>query len=263
MRWSSPSTIATALPLHGLSPPKLSLHKKFSTEIQGSQDKGKETINGVECDRVTLTERLQTPIPGLRFLYYLPRKFVATFKDREGSPQMTVDFSEDWNLAAALEESVFAFDSTEGRGEDIMVTVDDANATTRRAERNDCDIQSASRLVLLVMLGVASHATVVRAQRTVYGCARPHHGGRRPTARGRGRAGAAGGGRRPGPCGGAIAGGGHRGQTGPDTGLSRWVALATTTSVAFTIGRRSIRAAPATSACTCDSMAPAPRSGVA
>jgi hypothetical protein len=59
--------------------------KKFSTQIQGSQHEGKETLNGV------------------------PRKFVTTFKDREGSPQLTVDFS-DWNLAAQLADSDFVFD---------------------------------------------------------------------------------------------------------------------------------------------------------
>ncbi len=59
---------------------------------------------------------------------HLPRKFVATFKDREGSPQLTVDFS-DWNLAATLEESTFVFDPPRDAEKIVMTTVDEANAS--------------------------------------------------------------------------------------------------------------------------------------
>ena len=118
---------------YGFTPPLAEFilndpHKKFSTEIQGSQYKGKETINGVECDRVTLTGEIADADLWIAIADHLPRKFVATFKDREGSPQMTVDFS-DWNLAAALEESVFAFDPPKDAEKILMVTVEDANAT--------------------------------------------------------------------------------------------------------------------------------------
>jgi hypothetical protein len=101
---------------------------KFATQIQGSQYKGKETLDGVECDRVTLAGEVADADVWIAIADHLPRKFVATFKDREGSPQLKVDFS-DWNLTATLEESVFVFDPPKDAEKIDMAPVDDANAS--------------------------------------------------------------------------------------------------------------------------------------
>ena len=118
---------------YGFTPPLAEFilndpHKKFTTEIQGSQYKGRETINGVDCDRVTLTGEIADADVWIAIADHLPRKFVATFKDREGSPQLTVDFS-DWNLAATLEESTFVFDPPRDAEKIVMTPVDEANAS--------------------------------------------------------------------------------------------------------------------------------------
>lgn len=118
---------------YGFTPPLAEFilndpQKKFSTQIQSSQHKGKETLNGVECDRVTLTGDIADADVWIAVADHLPRKFVATFKDREGSPQLTVDFS-DWNLAAKLEDSAFAFDPPKDAEKIDMAPVEDSNTS--------------------------------------------------------------------------------------------------------------------------------------
>ena len=92
-----------------------------------SQYKGLESLNGVECERVTLTGEIADADVWIAITDHLPRRFVATFKDREGGPQLKVDFS-DWNLAAKLEDSIFVFEPPQDAEKILMVTVDDANA---------------------------------------------------------------------------------------------------------------------------------------
>ena len=51
----------------------------------------------------------------------LPRKLVATFKDREDGPQLQADFS-DWNLAATLDYKFFTFVAPQDAESVEMVT---------------------------------------------------------------------------------------------------------------------------------------------
>jgi len=123
---------------YGFTPPLAEFilndpQKKFSTQIQGSQHKGKETLNGMECDRVTLTGEIADADIWIAVADHLPRKFVATFKDREGSPQLTVDFS-DWNLAAQLTDSDFVFDPPKDAEKIDMAPLEDANASDAKSE---------------------------------------------------------------------------------------------------------------------------------
>ena len=118
---------------YGFTPPLAEFilndpEKKLGTQIQGSQYKGRETLNGVECERVTLTGEIADADVWIAISDRLPRKFVATFKDREGSPQLTVDFS-DWNLAATLDESTFVFDPPKDAEKIEMAPIEDANAS--------------------------------------------------------------------------------------------------------------------------------------
>ena len=100
-------------------------YQKFATQIQSSVYKGKEAVNGVECDRLAFTGEIADADVWIAIADHLPRRFVATFKDRDGSPQLNVDFS-DWNLAATLDESSFVFDPPAGAEKIVMATVDDA-----------------------------------------------------------------------------------------------------------------------------------------
>jgi len=115
---------------YGFTPPLAEFalndpYQKFSAQIQSSVHKGKESINGVECDRLAFTGEIADADVWIAIADHLPRRLVATFKDRDGSPQLKVDFS-DWNLAATLEESSFVFDPPAGAEKIVMATIDDA-----------------------------------------------------------------------------------------------------------------------------------------
>jgi len=101
--------------------------KKFATQIQSSQYKGSEAVNGVECNHIALTGEVADADLWISIADHLPRRLVATFKDREGSPQLKVDFS-DWNLTPSLEASLFVFDPPKDAYKIAMRTSDDANA---------------------------------------------------------------------------------------------------------------------------------------
>jgi hypothetical protein len=123
---------------YGFTPPLAEFvlndsYRKFSTQIQSSAYHGKETVNGVECDRLTLAGEIADAELWISATDHLPRRFVATFKDREGRPQLKVDFSE-WNLEAKLEESLFVFQPPK-----------DAENVTMAATENVKPIEEAKR----------------------------------------------------------------------------------------------------------------------
>jgi hypothetical protein len=118
---------------YGFTPPLADFvvndpYQKFSTQIQSSLYQGKEAVNGVECDHLTLTGEIADADVWISIADHLPRRFVATFKDREGSPQLKVDFS-DWNLAATLEDSTFVFDPPAGAEKIVMASIEDVKAS--------------------------------------------------------------------------------------------------------------------------------------
>ena len=118
---------------YGFTPPLAEFvlnnpYQKFNTQIQRSAYRGKETIGGVECDHLTLTGEIADADVWISSVDHLPRRFVATFKDRAGSPQLKIDFSE-WNLAATLEESSFLFDPPKDAENIVMTAIDDVTAT--------------------------------------------------------------------------------------------------------------------------------------
>jgi len=80
----------------------------LSPRIKSKAYKGKETVDGVECHHLSLVGEMADSELWIGVADLLPRKLVATFKDREGGPQLQADFS-DWNLAATLDDNFFAF----------------------------------------------------------------------------------------------------------------------------------------------------------
>ena len=122
---------------YGFTPPLAEFvlndpYQKFSKQIQSSVYRGKETVNGVECDHLSLTGEIADADVWVSRADHLPQRFLATFKDRDGSPQLKVDFS-DWNLAATLEESAFTFDPPKDAARITMAAAEDVKPREDKA----------------------------------------------------------------------------------------------------------------------------------
>jgi hypothetical protein len=102
-------------------------YRRFSKQIQSSVYHSKETINGVECDYVTVTGEVADADVWVSSTDHLPRRFVATFKDREGKPQLRIDFSQ-WNLTAKLDDSLFVLNPPKGAEKITMLALADVKA---------------------------------------------------------------------------------------------------------------------------------------
>jgi hypothetical protein len=89
--------------------------------IKSQTYKGKETVSGVECHHLSLSGDVADSELWIGVGDLLPRKLVATFKNREGDPQFQADFS-DWNLAAALDDKFFTFVAPQDAESVEMVT---------------------------------------------------------------------------------------------------------------------------------------------
>lgn len=66
------------------------------------------TTDGVECHKLALKGKEADAELWIAVSDQLPRKLVATFKNREGNPQVRIDFLS-WNLAASLTAADFTF----------------------------------------------------------------------------------------------------------------------------------------------------------
>ena len=89
--------------------------------IKSQAYRGKEIVSGVECHHLSLGGEVADSELWIGVADLLPRKLVATFKDREGGPQLQADFS-DWNLAATLDDKFFAFVAPQDAESVEMVT---------------------------------------------------------------------------------------------------------------------------------------------
>jgi len=87
-----------------LSDPYGALSKQFKTRAY----KGTENIAGVECHHVSLSADEADSELWIGTADLMPRKLVASFKNREGNPQLQAVFSS-WNLAPTLDEKMFTF----------------------------------------------------------------------------------------------------------------------------------------------------------
>ena len=100
-----------------LSDPYAALGK----QIKSKSYKGKENIGGVECHHLSLVGDLADSELWIGAADLLPRKLIATFKDREGSPKLQADFS-NWNLTPTLDDKMFAFVAPKDAEKIEMVT---------------------------------------------------------------------------------------------------------------------------------------------
>lgn len=83
-------------------------YRSMSGQIKTRTYKGKESVAGVECHHLTLGGDEADSELWIGIGDLLPRKLVATFKEREGSPQLQAEFSS-WNLTPTLDDKIFTF----------------------------------------------------------------------------------------------------------------------------------------------------------
>lgn len=98
---------------YGFTPPLAEFilsdpYRALGQEIKSKAYKGKETVAGVDCHHLTLSGDMTDSELWIGIADLLPHKLVATFKNREGSPQLQAEFS-NWNLAPTLDDKIFAF----------------------------------------------------------------------------------------------------------------------------------------------------------
>jgi hypothetical protein len=98
---------------YGFTPPLAEFilsdpYKALGQHIKSKAYKGKENVAGVECHHLGLSGDVADSELWIGTADLLPRKLVATFKNREGSPKLQADFSS-WNTAPTLDDTMFAF----------------------------------------------------------------------------------------------------------------------------------------------------------
>src|SRR5580765_6708146 len=98
---------------YGFTPPLAEFilsdpYAALDNQIKSKAYKGKENIAGVDCHHLSLVGDVADSELWIGVADLLPRKLVATFKDREGNPKLQADFS-NWNLAPTLDDKLFAF----------------------------------------------------------------------------------------------------------------------------------------------------------
>jgi len=111
---------------YGFTPPLAEFilsdpYRGLSPRIKSQAYKGKETVGGIECHHLSLGGEMADSELWIGDADLLPRKLVATFKDREGAPQLQADFS-GWNLAATLDDKFFTFAPPQGAESVEMIT---------------------------------------------------------------------------------------------------------------------------------------------
>jgi hypothetical protein len=106
----------------------------LSPRIKSQAYKGKETVGGIECHHLSFGGQVADSELWIGVADLLPRKLMATFKDREGGPQLQADFS-DWNLAAALDDKFFNFAAPQGSESVEMVTEAQMKETAAKIAR--------------------------------------------------------------------------------------------------------------------------------
>ena len=111
---------------YGFTPPLAEFilsdtYRALDPQIKSKSYQGRENIAGVECHHLTLGGEAADSELWIGTADLLPRKLVATFKNREGSPQLKANFS-NWNLAATLDDKIFAFVAPKDADKVEMVT---------------------------------------------------------------------------------------------------------------------------------------------
>jgi len=121
---------------YGFTPPLVEFilsdpYQALSGQIKNKTYKAKESVAGVECHHLTLGGDVADSELWIGTADQLPRKLVATFKNRQGSPQLQVDFSS-WNLTPTLDDKIFAFTPPKDAEKIEMITEAQMQETAAR-----------------------------------------------------------------------------------------------------------------------------------
>jgi hypothetical protein len=124
---------------YGFTPPLAEFilsdtYRALAPQIKTRSYKGKENIAGVECHHLTFGGDEADSELWIGTADQLPRKLVATFKNREGSPKLQADFS-NWNLAPTLDDKIFSFVAPKDAEKVEMVTEEQMKETAAKAEK--------------------------------------------------------------------------------------------------------------------------------
>jgi hypothetical protein len=111
---------------YGFTPPLAEFilsnpYQALSGHINNKSYKGKESVAGVECHHLTLSGEEADSDLWIGTADLLPRKLVATFRNREGNPKLQAEFSS-WNLTPTIDEKMFAFVAPKDAEKIEMVT---------------------------------------------------------------------------------------------------------------------------------------------
>ena len=132
-------TVARINDAYGFTPPLAEFalsdpYASISLHIQSSSYKGVEIIDGVNCHHISATGELVDADIWVGANDHLPRRLVATFKDREGSPQMKADFTS-WDTAAKFGDETFTFSAPAGAEKIEMVSVEPSKAAEPKEQK--------------------------------------------------------------------------------------------------------------------------------
>jgi hypothetical protein len=125
--------------IYGFTPPlaEFTLSDPYASigkQIRDSSYKGLESINGVNCHHVSATGELADVDIWVAANDHLPRRLVATFNDREGSPQLRADFTE-WDMSAKFDNETFAFVPPAGAEKIEMVSLKTSDAAEPKEQK--------------------------------------------------------------------------------------------------------------------------------
>jgi hypothetical protein len=124
---------------YGFTPPLAEFilsdtYSALSRHIKSNVYKGKENVAGIECHHLTLSGAEADSELWLGTADLLPRKLVATFKNREGNPKLEADFSS-WNLSPTLDDKMFAFVAPKDAEKIDMITEAQMKEASAKAEK--------------------------------------------------------------------------------------------------------------------------------
>jgi hypothetical protein len=126
---------------YGFTPPLVEFilgdpYDALSRHIKDKSYQGKESIDGVECHRLRLSGEVADSELWIGTADLLPRKLVASFKNREGSPQLEASFS-NWNLASSFDDTIFEFVAPKDAEKVEMITEAQMKEAAAKAEKQE------------------------------------------------------------------------------------------------------------------------------
>lgn len=127
---------------YGFTPPLAEFvvsdpYKDIRANAKSVSHLGRATVSGglfapkAECHRLALKGRVFDAELWVGVKDHLPRKLVATFKDRPGSPQLRITFTE-WNLSAKPAAGAFTHTPSKGAVPVAMMTTAEMDAARKK-----------------------------------------------------------------------------------------------------------------------------------